>query len=71
MSDRLVLKIIEVRKIYMTETDWCLWTSQLANRLPKAALLDPDTYRKERLYKEGLEKVLMSKIEGLRALFQV
>lgn len=41
------------------------------HRLPKTALLDPDRYRKERLYTEGLEKALKPKIEGFRALFQV
>ncbi|CAN0023315.1 unnamed protein product, partial [Scytosiphon promiscuus] len=44
--------------------------AELAQRLPKGALLDADTYRKEKLYKEGVEKVLTRRIEGFRALFQ-
>eukprot|EP00752_Nemacystus_decipiens_P007651 g6840.t1 len=44
--------------------------AELGHRLPKSALLDPDTYRKERLYKPGLEKALTSRIDGFRALFQ-
>ncbi|CBN79756.1 conserved unknown protein [Ectocarpus siliculosus] len=44
--------------------------AELVHRLPKAALLDPDAYRREWLYKEGLEKALTKRIEGFRALFQ-
>lgn len=48
-----------------------LLLSQFGNRLPKAALLDPDAYRRDRLYKEGLAKALTNRIDGFRALFQV
>lgn len=56
---------------HVDEKKLFLWASQLSQRLPKGAVLDPDTYRKEKLYKEGLEKIVTRRIEGFRALFQV
>lgn len=43
---------------------------QLEHRLPKTALHEPDQFRQERVYTEGLERVLTTKIDGFRAIFQ-